>query len=117
MEGALSAKRPPLSAAAACDYLDKRCLDPDFSLKSMSMDLGTSQSNLSHLFKKEMGITLSEYIDLYKIDRAKEALAQPGASVNEISRQLGFANASAFIRKFKKFEGVTPGEYRDQLIP
>ncbi|MCI8623833.1 MAG: helix-turn-helix transcriptional regulator [Provencibacterium sp.] len=93
-------------------YLNTHFLDPGFSLKSLAYELGTSSSNLSHLFKKGMGITLTEYIDQLKMECAKKMLADPSNSVSDISRRLGFANPSTFIKKFKASAGTTPGEYR-----
>ena len=107
-------QKPAVTVADIQKYISAHYLESNFSLKMMAMDLGTSQSNLSHLFKKDTNLTLSEYIDLLKMDCAKKMLAQPDMSVNVISQRLGYANASTFIRKFKKLEGITPGEYREQ---
>ena len=110
-----AAQKPAVTVAAIQKYIGMHYLESNFSLKMMALDLGTSQSNLSHLFKKEISLTLSEYIDLLKMDCAKKMLVQPDTSINAISQRLGFANASTFIRKFKKLEGITPGEYREQF--
>jgi YesN/AraC family two-component response regulator len=70
---------------------------------------------ISHLFKKQMGIGIVDYINRFRIEKAKELLIDPRLKLNDIAEILGYANDAAFIRVFKKYEGVTPGRYREVL--
>jgi AraC-like DNA-binding protein len=54
-----------------------------------------------------------EYIQSLRVQKAKERLATE--SVKDIAKPVGFWDAQALIRVFKKYEGITPGQYKDLL--
>lgn len=66
----------------------------------------------SKLFKKHMGINLSEYINLTKLNIAAEMLSDTDKRIENIGYEVGFNNKSYFYRVFKRYYGVTPEEYR-----
>lgn len=74
---------------------------------------GLTQSYLSVLFKKEMGVSISGCIMQKRIDTAKNMLRYSEYSASQIAGILAFSSQSHFIRCFKKSEGLTPGEYRN----
>lgn len=78
--------------------------------KQMYVDL--NQSYLSTLFKKEMNISISDYILKRRIDTAKNMLRYSEYPAAQISEILAFSSQSHFIRCFKKLTGTTPNEYR-----
>ena len=65
--------------------------------------------------KNELGITFTEYVAQYKIERAKELLTQTDMSVAAIAEHLKYTNAQNFIRFFSKMTDVTPGKYRQEF--
>ncbi|WP_196427500.1 helix-turn-helix domain-containing protein [Paenibacillus macerans] len=67
---------------------------------------------LSHLFKKETGLPLNQYIQREKIREAQKMLVQSDLSVTEISGLLQFNDQSYFTSIFKKLTCVTPKQYR-----
>ncbi len=72
-----------------------------------------SESYLSRLFTKEMGISIHEYINIAKVEKARNLLCYSDFSFIDISNYLGFSSQSHFITVFKKYEGMTPKKYRD----
>lgn len=72
---------------------------------------------LSQLFKKEVGIPLSKYIQREKIEEAKKLLILTDYSLADICSRLNFNDQSYFTKVFKKFTGVTPKQYRDNHQP
>lgn len=82
------------------------------TLKDLAQYLNLSESYLSKLFKKEMGITVSSYILNLKIDKAKNLLQYSEYSISDISNYLAFSSESHFIQAFQKSAGVTPHKYR-----
>ena len=94
-------------------YVHEHYLDDNFSVKGMSAYFETSVSNLSHFFKKNMEVTISQYVEQIKLERAKEMLQSSDKKISEIAETLRYANSTVFIEMFKKYEGVTPGVYRD----
>lgn len=74
---------------------------------------GLSPSYLSRLFKKELGIAVSDYIREKKIEKAQNLLKYSDFSFIEIANYLAFSSQSHFIQTFEKLVGMTPKKYRD----
>lgn len=74
-----------------------------------------SPSYLSRLFKKELGISISDYIREKKIEKAQNLLKYSDFSLIEISNYLSFSSQSHFIQVFEKAAGLTPKKYRDRF--
>ncbi|MDE7132081.1 MAG: AraC family transcriptional regulator [Lachnospiraceae bacterium] len=72
-----------------------------------------SPGYLSRLFKKELNISISDYICEMKIEKAQHLLKYSNYSLIEIANYLAFSSQSHFIQTFKKLVGVTPKKYRD----
>lgn len=66
---------------------------------------------VSRLFREQSGQGLHDYISQTRVEAAK-ALLQEGTSIDETAAKVGFASGHAFIRVFKKYEGITPGKYK-----
>ena len=73
-----------------------------------------SPSYLSRLFKKELGISISDYISEKKLEKARNLLKYSNYSLIEIANYLAFSSQSHFIQTFKKSVGLTPKKYRDK---
>lgn len=73
-----------------------------------------SASYLSRLFKKELGISISDYIREKKIAKAQNLLKYSDFSMTEIANYLSFSSQSHFIQTFEKLVGITPKKYRDR---
>ncbi|MDX8045541.1 AraC family transcriptional regulator [Gracilibacillus sp. S3-1-1] len=72
-----------------------------------------NSSYLSSFFKKQSGMTLSEFITTVRIEESKKMLSNRKLTISEIATKVGYANSVGLIRVFKKVEGVTPGQYRE----
>jgi len=72
-----------------------------------------SASYLSRLFKKETGVSVSDYVREKKIEKAQHLLKFCDYSLIEIANYLSFSSQSHFIQLFKDFTGITPKKYRD----
>ncbi len=77
--------------------------------------LGMSRSYVSTKFKEQFGIGINEYINKYRIKKAKELLNTADHNLNTISRMVGYSDSRTFIRIFKKYEDIPPGKYRSSL--
>jgi two-component system response regulator YesN len=64
------------------------------------------------VFKKETGMSISDYLQQTRIEYAKELLLNTDQSVSEIANASGYSNLSYFSAIFKKITGTSPGEYR-----
>jgi len=81
------------------------------TLEDMANHLNLNSSYFSRLFKKETNQNFIEYVNMVKLQKAKELLQQSSKSVEEISDYLGYANKSYFIKLFKREMGMRPSEY------
>lgn len=73
-----------------------------------------SRSYVSHLFKKEMGISLADYVTQVRIENAQRMLLETDSTIQEIASSVGYQNGSYFAKQFKLTTGVTPRMYRQQ---
>lgn len=87
-------------------------LDEPISLNSLADMLGVHPSYLSRAFKKEMGITLTDYINKLRIEEAKYMLDQGNVSVSETALSVGYNDPNYFSKVFTKLEHMTPHDYR-----
>lgn len=86
----------------------------ELSLKLISRYCNCNATYLSYLFKKETGITITDYINKCRVDHAKHLLDTTDLTVVQISNEVGFNDSSYFSRVFKKTQGVYPKHYRDR---
>ena len=89
--------------------------DKDLSLIMLADVVYLNPSYLSHLFRQQMKMTISEYIKDVRIGQCKKMLADPKYHIHEVARAVGYDNASYFTRFFKKMTGMTPQAYRQGL--
>ncbi len=86
---------------------------PSPTLKSLAADLGYSQKQLIHIFKKHIGLTPKYYQRIARFNKALRQLeGQPTVDWSQISYDRGFYDQAHFINEFKFFSGFTPEEYR-----
>lgn len=87
-------------------------LSGELSLKSMARLGNVSPSYFSSLFKKETGLTLTDYVNGKRIEHARLLLATTQLQVQTIAQQCGIFDLHYFCRLFKKETGLTPTRYR-----
>lgn len=93
-------------------HIIQREYDEDISLDAIAARLHYNPNYLSSIFQKEMNISFSEYLLMYRLDIAKKWLLGTDLSVKDIALKLRYNNSQNFIRSFRKMEGITPGKYR-----
>ena len=84
------------------------------SIEQIANKMSVSKRYLSDTLKKETGKTTTEHLQLRLIDEAKNILLQPNKSISEVAYELGFEYPPYFSRLFKKKEGISPKQYREQ---
>lgn len=84
----------------------------DLTLKTLANLIELHPNYLSALFKKEVGISIAEYIHRTKVDEAKSLITFTDYSLLKISTILNFHDQSYFTKVFKKYVGVTPKKYK-----
>ena len=87
----------------------------DLKLNSLAAILFVNPSYLSDTFSREMGVTLTEYVNMRRIEHSVMLLHKTNKQIQDIASASGFSDANYFIRVFKKHYGMTPTSYRKNI--
>ena len=101
-------------AAEVAGYVQRHLSEP-VSTEAMAKEFYLSRTYLSARFKKETGVTLTDFILNEKTEEAKRLLRYSDKTASAISNYLGFSSHSHFVRVFRKYAGTTPNEYREKF--
>ena len=85
-------------------HIDKHYAE-ELSLKLLGAQYHLHPVYLGQLFHKETGETFAEYINKYRIERAKEQLRGSNLKVHEIARKVGYWETGYFYKQFRKYVG------------
>lgn len=107
-------KRQNKYILGALAYIAEHYSDSDLSLNSVSEYLGIHSSYLSRLFNETRQTSFTVVLSEYRIEMARQLLQLTTQSVADIGFKTGFNSAQNFIRVFKKYTGITPGQFRGQ---
>jgi AraC-like DNA-binding protein len=113
LSGAPTARIPKARFAVrrVCEFIDAHP-NGKTSLAEYATLADMSPFHLAHVFAREVGMPLHVYAETIRTRRAR-SLLKGDLPISQIALQLGYADQSHFTRRFKQFQGVTPGQYRD----
>ena len=95
----------------AIDYINKKYMD-DISIREIAAALNVSESNLSHVFKHETGVSPYEFLLNKRINQAKYLLKLSNKTVSQIALEIGFQSDSHFVKTFRERTHSTPSSFR-----
>ncbi len=96
-------------------YMEKH-YDEDLKVESFARMFNYNSNYLGRIFRKEMGDSFNNILDTVRIVNAKRLLLETDMKVYQISEQVGYGNVDYFYMKFRKYVGVSPKEYRKEMI-
>jgi len=99
-------------ARKADQYIQENYMKSSMSISSVADYLNLTASYASALYKRQTGQAMLDAINLTRIHHAKRLLTGSHMSLEQVAQQVGYFNSSSFIRTFKKYEGITPGQFR-----
>ena len=76
--------------------------------------VGTSEDYLTHIFRRELGLTPWDYLNRYRVEQAKGLLRGTSDSISSIAARVGLKDQAYFSRLFRKVTGLSPNAYRNQ---
>ena len=103
------------SIRKAAEYL-RRNYSQKVSLDDLADHVGMSSAHLSRLFKKEAGMTVTDYLSNLRCIEASRLLRESQHSIQDIAAYVGYMDNNYFVKVFKKQFGMTPSEYRNQSL-
>lgn len=108
------AQYPPLIQKALSYIYQNYHLD--VCLSDISLHCGVSEAYFSRVFKDALGLPFTKYLNSYRVKIAAQALRQSDDSLRKISEESGFQNYNYFLTVFKNYMGVTPVQYREDVM-
>ena len=96
------------------DYIDEN-FRSDFPLTILAEQAGISPQHLCRVFKETMNMRPNEYLTQRRLQEAKMLLQKNELPISEIANHSGFPDAGYFSTIFKKYEGLTPMEYKKHI--
>lgn len=106
--------KPEKLAASIASYIEENAGCQWIDLNTLSEAFHVTPQYISSIFKKYRNQNIKDYISKVKLTYAKELILTTDMSVNEIAQRLGYAGEIGVIRLFKKYEGMTPGDFRNR---
>ena len=95
------------------DYIKNNLTADDLSQGAMAEMAGISKEYFSRIFKSITGTNYSKWLNMIRLDKATELLAEKGRSLTEVAMLSGFQSIPSFNRVFRNEKGMAPGEYRN----
>jgi len=86
----------------------------NFTIRDLALQFHLSPSYLQRLFKHQTGVSMGEWLNERRLQRAAHLLVSSYMSVKEIAHAIGYEHASSFIRAFERRFAQAPAHYRKQ---
>ena len=99
------------------DYIKNNLTADDLFQGAMAEMAGISKDYFSRIFRSVTGLNYSKWLNLIRLEKAAELLADKDMTLTEIAMLSGFQSISSFNRVFHTEKGMSPGEYRALLLP
>jgi len=98
----------------AKDFMQSRFAEP-LTMPEVARHLNMSPSTFGKMFKREAGLTFTQYLARFRVETSKAMLVNPSLTIRIIAFQSGFDSISQFNRSFRQYAGMSPSEYRASL--
>ena len=86
------------------------------TLEGLAAYLGFSPSYCSKYIKRKCGMNFLEYLNIQRVERARELLRATDIPVTEIAWQTGFSSLQSFNRVFRSYVSMSPSEYKKSVV-
>ena len=91
---------------------DEIFLNPTLNINDLAQALHTNRTYISNYLNQQLDTSFYEYVNGWRVDKAKQLLANTELTLEEITMQSGFNSLSSFRRYFVSATGLTPSAYR-----
>ena len=94
------------------EYIHKNYMN-NIGLSNAADQIGINKSYLSRVFAEDCGMGFTEYLNRFRVQKAKYFIRAGGEKIKSISEKVGFNNNTYFFKVFKEVTGMTPQEYEN----
>lgn len=98
------------------DFINNHYMDANLSVKEIGEHVNLSLSYVCTFFKNCTGVTLNQYITEFRLEKAKQLLANPRYRITDISTTVGYSDGNYFSKSFRKYTGLSPSEFREKTL-
>lgn len=98
----------------AIKYIENHFAE-EIRIEQVVAELYVTPNYFSQIFKSETGVNYSDYLNQYRVERAKDYLENTEFKVYQVSEKVGYQNYKYFHTVFRKYAGCSPKEYRNRL--
>ena len=119
LKNLMSKKQPVLPSRTgsivkyAILYMNKN-LSKKISRNTLADQVGVDPDYLTRIFHKEMGIGISAYLNLFRLEESHKLLSLTGMKIQDIAIECGFSNPAYFINSYRARFGISPGTVRKE---
>ena len=96
---------------------EKIYLNPKRNIVELSMAVGTNRTYISNYINQQLHTTFYEYVNKWRVKRAKDLLSSTSLPLEDVATQSGFNSLSSFHRYFTKSVGMTPQAFHKKALP
>ena len=94
------------------DFIHKNYNDSNMSLAILADSFNMNYQYISKLFIAKTGTYFVNYLNVFRLEKSRELLDTTDLLVEEIAHRVGFTSGNSYIRTFKKYYRITPGQYK-----
>jgi len=95
------------------EYIKENFDNVNLGLANIAEHFEITPTYVSRIFKEQMGEGILDFINKTRLEKAKQLLKEGECNISTIAEKVGYTQSRALIRLFKKYEGVTPGKFKD----
>jgi len=96
-------------------YIDNH-ISEEISMNEIAKNVHLTPDYLTRIFRKEVGVSITRYIIICKMNRARQLLLQTDKCIGEIAREVGYFNYSSFYKTFRKLVGLSPQAFKNRKL-
>ena len=93
-------------------YIAKNVSNPLLGAPMVCDEFNMSTTYFSRIFKEDLGVNFSVYLQTLRITKAKKLLLESDMNLNAIAQEVGYISSQNLLRLFKRYEGMSPSAYR-----
>lgn len=96
-------------------YIEDNYQSDELSIDEIAKNLFVNYTHLCFIFKRDAGVTINEYLTEYRIKKAKELFDFGNSLILDVARKVGYADANYFGKCYKKYYGIAPSKYIENI--